>query len=195
MGIMRRFYKKLIYVPDEDNGKEMLQFFMRWIGILVLIALFLLVIVQPTEAIIINNTTTKNSIVWEWNQYSDPVNVYIDGELKQENSTVKVYGLYNLNDNEEHVITLDTGVSLQNDIAKTNYNPFSFAILVLISVYALFIVLGFIQPLFTIIAIVPNLMLIFELLTNSNDMVINFGFCLLLPITFIIYAYQNGNYS
>ena len=167
----------------------------RYTGLLFLILVGFLTLIQISSAIEINETTTINSIKWEWNNYESPVNVYIDGELKEINSTAKMYSLYNLNDNEEHTIRIESETANATNTAITDYNPFNMYILLILAIYAILIILGFIQPIFTIISIIPILMVFYELLENITDMMVMFFIAILIPVTFCIYAFQIGNHT
>ncbi|RLJ01648.1 MAG: hypothetical protein DRP08_05280 [Candidatus Aenigmatarchaeota archaeon] len=113
--------------------------------LILLLLLFSILIVAPTQAIIIEHELGSTYILWKWNctNPNTTVNVSVDGEVVMTNaSCIGEYLLSNINENEMHMIKV---VSTSNesdyvvDIAQT-LPPFSFFMILLLITFSLLMI-------------------------------------------------------
>jgi len=113
--------------------------------LLLLLLLFSILIVAPTQAIIIEHELGSTYILWKWNctNPNTTVNVSVDGEVVMTNaSCIDEYLLSNINENEMHMIKV---VNTSNesdyavDIAQT-LPPFSFFMILLLITFSLLMI-------------------------------------------------------
>ena len=113
--------------------------------LLLLLLLFSILIVAPTQAIIIEHELGSTYILWKWNctNPNTTVNVSVDGETVMTNaSCIGEYLLSNINENEMHMIKV---VNTSNesdyavDIAQT-LPPFSFFMILLLITFSLLMI-------------------------------------------------------
>ena len=113
--------------------------------LILLLLLFSILVIPPTQAIIIEHELGSTYILWKWN-CSNPnttVNVSVDGEVVMTNaSCIGEYLLSNINENEMHMIKV---VNTSNesdyavDIAQT-LPPFSFFMILLLITFSLLMI-------------------------------------------------------
>jgi len=110
-----------------------------------LLLLFSILTIAPTQAIIIEHELGSTYILWKWNctNLNATVNVSVDGETVMTNaSCIGEYLLSNINENEMHMIKV---VNTSNesdyavDIAQT-LPPFSFFMILLLITFSLLVV-------------------------------------------------------
>ncbi|RLE41949.1 hypothetical protein DRJ19_04990, partial [Candidatus Woesearchaeota archaeon] len=113
--------------------------------LLLLLLLFSILTIAPTQAIIIEHELGSTYILWKWNctNPNATVNVSVDGEVVMTNaSCISEYLLSNINENEMHMIKV---VNTSNesdyavDIAQT-LPPFSFFMILLLITFSLLMI-------------------------------------------------------
>ena len=111
----------------------------------ILLLLFSILVIPPTQAIIIEHELGSTYILWKWNctNPNTTVNVSVDGEVVMTNaSCIGEYLLSNINENEMHMIKV---VNTSNesdyavDIAQT-LPPFSFFMILLLITFSLLMI-------------------------------------------------------
>ena len=114
-------------------------------GLLLLLLLFSILVIAPTQAIVIEHELGSTYILWKWNctNPNTTVNVSVDGEVVMTNaSCIGEYLLSNINENEMHMIKV---VNTSNesdyavDIAQT-LPPFSFFMILLLITFSLLMI-------------------------------------------------------
>ena len=114
-------------------------------GLLLLLLLFSILVIAPTQAIVIEHELGSTYILWKWNctNPNTTVNVSVDGEVVMTNaSCISEYLLSNINENEMHMIKV---VNTSNesdyvvDIAQT-LPPFSFFMILLLITFSLLMI-------------------------------------------------------
>jgi len=112
---------------------------------ILLLLLFSILIIAPTQAIIIEHELGSTYILWKWNctNLNTTVNVSVDGEMVMTNAPcIGEYLLSNINENEMHMIKV---VNTSNesdyavDIAQT-LPPFSFFMILLLITFSLLMI-------------------------------------------------------
>ncbi|MHA1882472.1 MAG: hypothetical protein ACTSUO_05450, partial [Candidatus Thorarchaeota archaeon] len=113
--------------------------------LILLLLLFSILTIAPTQAIIIEHELGSTYILWKWNctNPNTTVNVSVDGETVMTNaSCIGEYLLSNINENEMHMIKV---VNTSNesdyavDIAQT-LPPFSFFMILLLITFSLLMI-------------------------------------------------------
>ena len=114
--------------------------------LLLLLFLFSILTIAPTQAIVIEHELGSTYILWKWNctNPNTTVNVSVDGETVMTNaSCIGEYLLSNINENEMHMIKV---VNTSNesdyavDIAQT-LPPFSFFMILLLITFSLLMIM------------------------------------------------------
>jgi len=113
--------------------------------LILLLLLFSILVIPPTQAIIIEHELGSTYILWKWNctNPNATVNVSVDSETVMTNaSCIGEYLLSNINENEMHMIKV---VNTSNesdyavDIAQT-LPPFSFFMILLLITFSLLMI-------------------------------------------------------
>ena len=113
--------------------------------LLLLLFLFSILIIPPTQAIVIEHELGSTYILWKWNctNPNATVNVSVDGETVMINaSCIGEYLLSNINENEMHMIKVVNASNESDyavDIAQT-LPPFSFFMILLLITFSLLMI-------------------------------------------------------
>jgi len=113
--------------------------------LLLLLFLFSILVIPPTQAIIIEHELGSTYILWKWNctNPNTTVNVSVDGEVVMTNaSCIGEYLLSNINENEMHMIKVVNASNESDyavDIAQT-LPPFSFFMILLLITFSLLMI-------------------------------------------------------
>jgi len=112
---------------------------------ILLLLLFSILIITPTQAIIIEHELGSTYILWKWNctNPNTTVNVSVDGEVVMTNaSCIGEYLLSNINENEMHMIKV-VNTSNESDYAvdiAQSLPPFSFFMILLLITFSLLMI-------------------------------------------------------
>ena len=113
--------------------------------LILLLLLFSILTIAPTQAIIIEHELGSTYILWKWNctNPNTTVNVSVDGEVVMTNaSCIGEYLLSNINENEMHMIKV-VNTSNESDYATDTAQtlpPFSFFMILLLITFSLLMI-------------------------------------------------------
>jgi len=152
----------------------------------------LLISVCGAVQIDINNQTEKHYIIWTWENYTSPVNVYIDGLLIVENTSQQVFILDDLNTEEIHYIYLenlnitDTG----EQYTSTEHDIFTYTTSFFFGLWVICLLISMRFPIFAIVGLIPAILFNIDLLKYSTDALVNVFAGLFIPLTLVIFGIE-----
>lgn len=161
-----------------------------------LIAMIFLVSSVAGAEIIITNETGSTWIKWEW-QYNIPHNIYIDGNMVAENTTIEHWILTDINPEEKHSIMVvngsDTGYM---ETTTLSLIPMQTDTMIYIAMAIILIVIGALTGgwIFTLMAVFPATIAFYQYLTYYSDplMLIFVGFVWVASFGVGISQYRSG---
>jgi len=155
-------------------------------------------LISPVLAadISINNESSYTYIKWNWTN-TNPIDIYIDGTLKEINTSIDYYLLSDLNMEEKHFIYLVDNITVNNtgyQETVTEYIVFPFLTLFLLLIWLICIILAIYSKneVFGICGLIVSIIIVTTMLSSEQYLALIQVLTLVISLT-VCYLVERAN--